>query len=868
MIKVENLTKVYKSKKKDKCVALNNVSFTLDEQGFVFIIGKSGSGKTTLLGLIGGLDNITSGDVFINGNAFSKFKNKDYVYYRNEMIGYVFQDFHLIDELTVSENIALSLELQKIKPQDEITKALFNVGLSGYENRYPKELSGGEKQRVAIARALVKNPKIILADEPTGNLDTKTTTQILSLLKELSKDRLVLMVSHNLSDAREYADRIIELSNGKVINDYVRNPNYSDQVVINDGCLSLPLHKKITEEENKQINEKLQQGMIKEIIQNDEVFIENKTVYQLENKKEKISHRHLSLKDTVKLSFKFMKKDFIRLFMYSFVVAALTVILGLSQLIVTFDSSKIIERELKNVNQQIVSLNKVDFPDEHMELDTNCVMNISEKEIETFYNSGYQGNIYELVNVTLDYGSSNTLSHVHRKNNFNPNDKYFNGTLGTLITSEEYVKRVFGNLDVKLADKIEDGGIYITDYSADAIIYYGKGAFLDYDSLLGHHKSMQNNVYAYVNGIIVTGYKDKYKDIIEKLKDVELTKEELLEITSTQEYKAYYDDVIQNLAISYTFNANFKKDFTSLKSRTWCPVGNSVFADTMGEYEIDGYFENASLRSKYELNDNELIMNYKKYNEIFNTNYSSDNLDEFIPRKVKFNYSYYYDLSREKTVYSFDVTIVGLSTESNYYLSENLFEIALSQNTFTTCLYFDDISSISMLFEKGSELGYEPNSIIAMSLATMTKAVNVFKDFFNIIFIGLCLCAFFILANYGIKLIRDRKYEIGILKALGTREKDLTTIFGMQILIEVILIIIMYVLGSILFIDFSNDVLILSLLELAPGNFLMDIDVLYIKPEFLVQNSGLVIFIVFVSFIIPNINLKRLKPTDIIKAKE
>ena len=150
----------------------------------------------------------------------------------------------------------------------------------------------------------------------------------------------------------------------------------------------------------------------------------------------------------------------------------------------------------------------------------------------------------------------------------------------------------------------------------------------------------------------------------------------------------------------------------------------------------------------------------------------------------------------------------------------------------------------------------------------MTKAVNVFKDFFNIIFIGLCLCAFFILANYGIKLIRDRKYEIGILKALGTREKDLTTIFGMQILIEVILIIIMYVLGSILFIDFSNDVLILSLLELAPGNFLMDIDVLYIKPEFLVQNSGLVIFIVFVSFIIPNINLKRLKPTDIIKAKE
>ena len=226
MIRIEKLTKIYKSKNREKCIAIDNITLDFEDKGLIFVIGKSGSGKTTLLGLIGGLDSITSGDVIINGISFKSFKYKDFTNYRNQMIGYVFQDFHLFDELTVEENIALSLNLQNRKFTDEIENALRDVDLVGYGKRYPKELSGGEKQRVAIARALVKNPTIILADEPTGNLDSKTTAQILELLKNLSKDRLVLMVSHSLSDANTYADRIIELSDGKIINDYVRNEKY------------------------------------------------------------------------------------------------------------------------------------------------------------------------------------------------------------------------------------------------------------------------------------------------------------------------------------------------------------------------------------------------------------------------------------------------------------------------------------------------------------------------------------------------------------------------------------------------------------------------------------------------------------------
>jgi ABC-type lipoprotein export system ATPase subunit len=210
MIKVTKLTKVYKSKRKDKCIALNNLSFSLGDHGFVFVIGKSGSGKTTLLSILGGLDNLTKGDVDVYGNEFYKFKEKDFVNYRNSIIGYIFQDFHLIDELTVYENIKISLDLQNDLDINKIYAILEKVGLKGYANRYPRELSGGEKQRVAIARALMKSPKIILADEPTGSLNYEKGLEIMELLKEFHKksNHVMIFVTHDDRMAK-FADEVI-----------------------------------------------------------------------------------------------------------------------------------------------------------------------------------------------------------------------------------------------------------------------------------------------------------------------------------------------------------------------------------------------------------------------------------------------------------------------------------------------------------------------------------------------------------------------------------------------------------------------------------------------------------------------------------
>ena len=211
MIKISGLTKIYKSKKKDRCVALDNISFSLADKGFVFIVGKSGSGKTTLLSIVGGLDNLTSGDVAVNGNAFSTFKEKDFVDYRNSMIGYIFQDFHLIDELTVFENIKVTLDLQRQNDTEEILRILDKVGLSGYENRYPKELSGGEKQRIAIARAIIKNPRIILADEPTGNLNFAIGEAVIKQLTEIAKGKTLIAVTHD-DRLCKYFDYVVDMN--------------------------------------------------------------------------------------------------------------------------------------------------------------------------------------------------------------------------------------------------------------------------------------------------------------------------------------------------------------------------------------------------------------------------------------------------------------------------------------------------------------------------------------------------------------------------------------------------------------------------------------------------------------------------------
>ena len=238
MLQIKGLKKTFKTGELTQ-VALDGVSLNLRDNEFVAILGPSGSGKTTLLNMIGGLDRYDSGDLIINGISTKKYKDRDWDSYRNHTIGFVFQSYNLIPHQSILANVELALTISGVGRKERrarARKALEAVGLGDQLHKKPNQMSGGQMQRVAIARALINDPDILLADEPTGALDSETSVQVMELLKEVAKDRLVVMVTHNPELAEEYANRIVKLRDGKIIDD-------SNPYEIDENALEAPKHK-------------------------------------------------------------------------------------------------------------------------------------------------------------------------------------------------------------------------------------------------------------------------------------------------------------------------------------------------------------------------------------------------------------------------------------------------------------------------------------------------------------------------------------------------------------------------------------------------------------------------------------------------
>ena len=240
MLQIKNVHKQYKTGNLVQ-KALDDVSLNLRDNEFVAILGPSGSGKTTLLNIIGGLDRYDSGDLIINGVSTKAYKDRDWDSYRNHTIGFVFQSYNLIPHQTILANVELALTISGVsrsKRRQKAIKALEQVGLANQMHKKPNQLSGGQMQRVAIARALVNDPDIVLADEPTGALDSDTSVQVMDLLKQVAKDRLVVMVTHNPELAMKYATRIVNLRDGKILSD-------TDPYIVEDNKQKKPVHKNL-----------------------------------------------------------------------------------------------------------------------------------------------------------------------------------------------------------------------------------------------------------------------------------------------------------------------------------------------------------------------------------------------------------------------------------------------------------------------------------------------------------------------------------------------------------------------------------------------------------------------------------------------
>lgn len=286
MIKIEKANKYFNKGKRNQIHVINNTTLEFGKTGLVALLGHSGSGKTTLLNSIGGLDKINKGKIYINGQKITRRSSYKVDKIRNLNIGYIFQDYKLLDNMTVFENIAIVLKMIGIKDKREIKKrvdyVLESVDMYRYRNRLASMLSGGERQRVGIARAIVKNPNIIIADEPTGNLDSKNSLEIMNIIKAISKDKLVILVTHEVELAKFYASRIIEIVDGKVEKDY-ENTEEKDLDYRLDNKIYLKDFEKI--ENIKQDNVKLDIYKENEDSLNLQIVIKNGNIYIKSNDK-------------------------------------------------------------------------------------------------------------------------------------------------------------------------------------------------------------------------------------------------------------------------------------------------------------------------------------------------------------------------------------------------------------------------------------------------------------------------------------------------------------------------------------------------------------------------------------------------------
>lgn len=854
MIIVKNLTKVYKSKKAKICVALNNVSFSLPSKGLVFVVGKSGSGKSTMLNLLGGLDSLTSGEINVFGNQLNEYSESELYSFRSNIVGFVFQDFHLLDDLTVADNVRLSLKLMAEDDDERVEKALESVELLEYKDRYPRELSGGQQQRVAIARALVKNPDVIFADEPTGNLDSNTTEQIIKLIKEISKEKLVVVVSHNLFDAYEYADRIIELSEGRIINDLVINEKYENAVEVKDNKVIIPMLKRFKQDELDSLLSICKRDEILKIEQSNNKFKQKEQKEEpLQAKVPQKKTKGLSFFNSVKFSAMFGKRRIIGFLLSAIFASILICVLSLAQSIANFDAKSM---AMDSMTESSVYAVRKDLDTLSGQVHARV---ITDEDFAKIKQASPDAKLYKLYMSGL-YINGYTIGY-QKVPTITQSGLHIVETSGTLETNEEYAKKLLrlDNLDIYRGSVEQNtGGIYITDFVADSFIFYGKAE--NYDEILGQQFEGSNDYWpdGYVNGIINTSYKEKYKGVIDQINS--MTKESPL----TEEIISFLDYVNQALAISYYFGDNYKEI-----SSTNIYEGNYVYtrnffvngvdaSSTISYISCGSYFDCV-------LGDNEVFMDVEAYNKIFGTEYTYGNCDTFVPHAISFLSS---DFNNE-VVYSKQMTVAGIGKckGGNMLLADNVF-YEYKEKMFHCYGVYADGEDVSGFINYTMDNGYSNISLKMSAIQTMSQAVETFNKFFEFIAMILVCACVFIITSFGVKNIKSKMYEVGVMKALGCKLSSFFVIFGLHTLLIAFTTIVAFVVGYVAFANVANHILLESLKAITPTKIMLDLQFIKFDWQLALINSAVVVFISIVSTIIPIILLRRIKPVTIIKAKE
>ena len=879
MIVAKNLTKVYKTGGKE-VKALNNVNFVLPETGMVFIVGKSGSGKSTLLNMISGLDKISSGQVIAGGNSVGAMTAKMKEKYLSSYIGYVFQDYRLIEDFTVRQNVALAADISATNEDPE--KYLKLVGLSGYENRLPKELSGGQKQRVAIARALIKRPKVILADEPTGNLDAGTTEEVLKLLKFISKHTLVLIVSHNLRDAEAYADRIIELSDGRIISDISRIAGYKNDFTVKGGVINLPHHKDLNQDE---ITALIKNGRgASKIIQSGGGFAPT-TPPVADNKRDTLQNKHMSLRNVTKIFGIFFKRKFLSKIATVVMAAVILSVFYVIQALTLYDTSDAIMNTLVNSDSPAVI---VQTSIGSLSVDKN-IGRLPEEKIQRLVEN-YDGEYYKLYSEYMytnptGGGESNVTS---KENSIN---FYARITVGTLHTTEQYAAKLLGVNELNylaVAAEQKPYGVVITDYTADSIIARYELAditnpgkypvYESYEELLGERIVAGEKTY--VNAIVDTNYEEEHEEIKNVLLSL-TTDSDIAALAADMRYINFVADLEERYNIAYAFAENYPEALREYLVSSGSYMRFSAFAIDETRYSASLSLTVVKSNSvklgngeTVKLADGEIVMGYNLYNSIFTQKLTAAEVktDEFVKgfyhsRPIGFAQNESRAVP-EKVNRIDNLTIKNLTSSSSVvYMNENTYREFMKFNTYVYSVYLDSPEAARDLMPLVEEMNLSIFSGKIGNVHFIQRCIQIFENFFGITMAMILFACAIFLINFGIKSIRSSIYEIGVIKAMGGIKRDISRIFISQSLLIGVGILFGTYIGMQVAAFTANAVFLKSLELVANSNF-YGIKAIDFYPVVALLDIVIALVVVVISAIISNKTIDRLNLISILKAKE
>jgi len=832
MIKL-NIQKTYNPKKAPQVVAIDNANLTFNDKGLYFIVGKSGSGKSTLLNILGGLDAPTSGTMEVNGFLIDNMSSKQLDAYRKSEVGFVFQEYNLLDELSVGENLRLALNLiNDENSTDLVSTALEKVGLDGYYTRKAFELSGGEKQRVAIARAIIKSPSIILADEPTGSLDSNTGEQIIEILKKLSEDKLVVVVSHDRDMAEKYGDSIIEISNGKIASS-------ADNDVLTDNVNSI------------------------------------KTDFCQTNLK-----RNLKPKDVLSLGFKFMSKHIVRLVVSTILITFALTIFGIGVMASFFDVNKLAAEMLLNSGEKVVSLGPELKSDSLFSEYTyyRRMTDTQASKIENELDEFLFGRIY-------DWEKSNQI-------NFNLSGDggmlYTNTISGVTAVNRESLNRwgfelVEGNLPQGLSEVAIP--LYIAEYFKIYGIYDSEQGRVvkvnDYSELIN-----KVNVDYTISGIIDTKFNmSRYGELAKVPNNI--TKEEYdrlyelsTQLEAVREYSVHNALFVSQEYIDEFF-INKPRAYLIRQSQGSFWGGNQKVVSTASRFSLLKQSDIISKQAINSLADNELIVSKNTLINLFiekdpfylfdQDEITDEMLAEFIDSdNASFDMMLTDDKSETLSQNNLNTfKIVGYTNvDSNisYYINDGLLEKTLDVKHIIVSIFTslsDDITLNKKLVEISNDKNLDENFIFPIRywiyddiLSPSNVTAFMLSRIGLLASIAFLLFAMLMIMNYLSSIISSSRRQIGVLRALGTGNRE---IFGIYSVESVIIGLVAFILATL--VTFG----VASLL-----NSIFSYSYLNAKLFTIDWRSVLILFVTslgsaFLGSLIPIIRLIRKKPIEIIR---